>query len=657
MTLFVRLLDVPVDDKAERLRTAVRGEGGISLHRAPSDMANVPGAAFVYWLQPALLDMFQVESRWDEFDSRCGLGTLDDFRFLRLWWEVPPKDQGWVPFAKGGRFSPFNADIILKLNWHGGAELKASVERKVGSASRKVQGQEFYFREGITWPRLPHILGSFQFMPQGCIYSDGGPGIFAQEAEALGPLCSILNSAPFLFLLECLMPRGSEGGQTLKYEAGYITSVPYPKLNSNLSTELSALSIEGWNIGQYKLRSSETSLWFERPVSPSDHELLDARLAKILATCDALAAKAFNLDEACISEIEIWARNRRSQATLATGHSNEGTFRSAYLSWCVGQAFGRFRPVGPEADAARGDRFDALPDLPPACVGTGGDEAGIERDILVDDVGHPDDIVTAMAPFVSDDAGGIISFDVETLRTWLAKDFFAEHISRYSSFKRKAPIYWQLATPTASYSIWLYFPTLTSDTLYRAYSDYVRPKFLHERGTLEKMHEEFGGSMSSIQRKSLERQQKFVNEMQVFAEDIRKLTPIWEPKPDDGVIINFAPLWRLVGHNKSWQKELASNWQALSEGKRDWAGIALRLWPERVVPACADDRSLAIAHGLEANFWEKNDSGKWAAKLFPDRSMEDIVTDLSVPAVREALAELQTPAEPEVPGRKTRRRS
>jgi hypothetical protein len=59
MTLFVRLLDVPVDDKAERLREAVQGEGGASMRRDPADMTNVPGAAFVYWLQPALLDLFR----------------------------------------------------------------------------------------------------------------------------------------------------------------------------------------------------------------------------------------------------------------------------------------------------------------------------------------------------------------------------------------------------------------------------------------------------------------------------------------------------------------------------------------------------------------------------------------------------------------------
>ena len=43
----------------------------------------------------------------------------------------------------------------------------------------------------------------------------------------------------------------------------------------------------------------------------------------------------------------------------------------------------------------------------------------------------------------------------------------------------------------------------------------------------------------------------------------------------------------------------------LAAGKYDWAHVAMQLWPERVVSKCATDRSLAIAHGLEAVFWEE----------------------------------------------------
>jgi len=43
------------------------------------------------------------------------------------------------------------------------------------------------------------------------------------------------------------------------------------------------------------------------------------------------------------------------------------------------------------------------------------------------------------------------------LRTWFRSSFFERHLKRYSKSRRKAPIYWQLGTPTASYSVWLYY--------------------------------------------------------------------------------------------------------------------------------------------------------------------------------------------------------
>ena len=67
------------------------------------------------------------------------------------------------------------------------------------------------------------------------------------------------------------------------------------------------------------------------------------------------------------------------------------------------------------------------------------------------------------------------------------------------------------------------------------------------------------------------------------------------PSFEDGVIINFAPLWRLVAH-KTWRSELKATWDALTRGEFDWTHLAMRLWPDRVVPKCATDRSLAIAH-------------------------------------------------------------
>ena len=62
-------------------------------------------------------------------------------------------------------------------------------------------------------------------------------------------------------------------------------------------------------------------------------------------------------------------------------------------------------------------------------------------------------------------------------------------------------------------------------------------------------------------------------------------------------------------------------------GKYDWAHLAMHLWPERVVPKCAKDRSLAIAHGLEDVFWVEGTDGKWTARKTPTRSVDELVRE------------------------------
>ncbi len=224
-------------------------------------------------------------------------------------------------------------------------------------------------------------------------------------------------------------------------------------------------------------------------------------------------------------------------------------------------------------------------------------------DILVDDEGHADDLAALMREVTER-----VRVDApENLRTWLAKEFFPLHIKMYSKSRRKAPIYWQLATPSASYSVWLYIHAFTKDTLFRVQNDYVAPKLAHEDRRLKSLKSDLRDGGTAAQRKALAAQEAFVEELRAFLEEVKRVAPLWNPNLDDGVIINFAPLWRLVPQHKAWQKELKATWDALCEGKYDWSHLAMRLWPERVVPKCTSDRSLAIAHGLEDVFWIEDD--------------------------------------------------
>jgi hypothetical protein len=151
--------------------------------------------------------------------------------------------------------------------------------------------------------------------------------------------------------------------------------------------------------------------------------------------------------------------------------------------------------------------------------------------------------------------------------------------------------------------VWLCLHAFIHDTLYRVQNELVGPKLAHEERRLEALRQELGQTLKASERKQLDAQTVFVEELRAFVQEVRRASPLWKPHLDDGVVINFAPLWRLVPQHRPWQRELKSKWDELVAGKYDWAHLAMRLWPERVVPKCATDRSLAIAHGLEEAFW------------------------------------------------------
>lgn len=275
--------------------------------------------------------------------------------------------------------------------------------------------------------------------------------------------------------------------------------------------------------------------------------------------------------------------------------------------------------------------------------------------ILVDDPGfnsdqpHHEDIVRRVrevldviwkdkAADIEQEACDILN--VPDFRTWFRKSFFIDHIRRYSKSRRKAPIYWQLSTPSASYSIWLYYHRFTKDTFYKVLNDFITPKLRFEERELTNTRQQYGPGPTSGQRKEISARETFVAELKTFKDEVARIAPLWNPDLNDGVIINFAPLWRLVPQNRSWQKECKIVWDKLIHGDYDWAHLAMHLWPERVVPKCIKDRSLAIAHDLDEFFWEEDDKGKSQPKKVSKETVEALIAERTSPTVKAALEDL-----------------
>lgn len=662
MTLFFRLVDEPVDRKALALKGLVREVRGSSAsHRVfdvdPLAFAEVTASPFSYWVPPSVRTAFRFPKlEQGERTAKQGLSTTDDFRFVRLWWEVPESTtrlSRWFPFAKGGSFSLGYAPVHLVVNWfESGHEMYAFTGIIEGMTGAPMRNPQFYFRAGLTWPLRTQSGFGIRAMPVGCVFGHKGPGCFVpgDEPRELLALLAVAMSSPFRYLVEIQTAFGA-------YEVGVIQRTPVPDLNASDRDTLARLARGVWSLKRALDCSTETSHAFVLPMSGAGPSLgaaqqlnrsaIEEKLADSLRKLDDTAFGIFGLTgdrstiEASLNRAdrgEVSAADEEADDEVEDDRDSSDNTTLQLRSWLVGVAFGRFDPriaVGKRALPPEPEVFDAIPSRSPGMYPVG-EEAEQRADLLVDDEGHSDD-VAARTRAVGERVGVGLP---ENLRGWLAKEFFPLHIKMYSKSRRKAPIYWQLATPSATYSVWLYIHGFSKDTIFRVQNDYVVPKLAHEERRLDSLASELREGATAAQRKQLAAQEALVEELRAFLDEVKRVAPLWKPNLDDGVIINFAPLWRLVPQNKSWQKELKSTWDALCDGKYDWAHLAMHLWPERVVPRCSKDRSLAIAHWLEDVFWVEGTHGKWTARKTPTKSVDELVRERTSPAVKSALKSL-----------------
>jgi hypothetical protein len=418
---------------------------------------------------------------------------------------------------------------------------------------------------------------------------------------------------------------------------------------SPVRQKLAALARDGVGLCWRLASLDETTVLFDAPDAVIDRDLSGRSRTSIAAALSAVYGEIDACVEALLGMADKDLKVERRAALVASfamkriARSEEERAADAVM-WGLGCAFGRWRqgPRCPEDASRPGDVFASFPRMAPSaqCDGTAA------REILVDDEGHGADveaaILSALASATDVAFGETVSSVLSPagLRQWARKGLFQHHLLRYSDFKRKAPIYWQLATPSAQYSIWLYAPALTQDTLFKVQNEYLAPKLNLEERRLELLRRDTGDLPKAGQRTALARQESLIEELRTFHEEVRRVAALWKPDLDDGILLNFAPLWRLIPHHKTWQKELMATWDALVAGDHDWAHLAMHLWPERVVPKCAVDRSLAIAHGLEKIFWLEGTDGKWKARATPSKSIDELVNERSSPAVKAALASL-----------------
>ena len=448
----------------------------------------------------------------------------------------------------------------------------------------------------------------------------------------------------------------------------------------DLSFQAEKIAANIFNLGRAEIEyirtdyGPHTAEFANRPIDRSVTELLEtdySELCRELVQRNGFSRQVSKLSHLTNKTYETVAQmlrtsvrsvveKRRSEACVPNWWIEE--VASRLISYWFGIAFGRWSSTTRNSMSKIEPSFlICLPERAPAEP----TDRAFAIELLVDDPGHPNDIVSRVTSvaealgFESQSLNNIAlkSAGVEDLRQHLRTKYFEIHISQYSKSRRKAPVYWQIATSTSSYSIWVYLHAVTKDTLYKVRHDYVEPKIAHEERQLANIVETVGANPSAKERKEVAAQEALVEELRALLDEVKRVAPLWKPTLDDGVVLTMAPLWRLVPQHKPWQKELKNKWDELAAGEYDWAHLAMHLWPERVVPKCVTDRSLAIAHGLEDAFWAEANDGKWKPRPTPKSSVDELVRERASVAVKAALKELNEASASNGPKARTRRSS
>ena len=197
-------------DKASSLLDASQNLADRNCFVLTTDRFQIlPLHPFVYWIDSETLRKFTSHPTVEPSAGvvRQGLGTGDNFRFVRAIWEVPvpsiaghqcitpkdvrdqlSKDKIWAVHVRSGASQPWYSPLTVVIDWETqGKRLKDHWRSKGELPSRYIPSEELYFRPGISWTRRAFRLIPY-IVPTGCIPSASRYMAFPEDAHRINLL-------------------------------------------------------------------------------------------------------------------------------------------------------------------------------------------------------------------------------------------------------------------------------------------------------------------------------------------------------------------------------------------------------------------------------------------------------------------------------------
>lgn len=560
------------------------------------DFIRIPSKIIAYWASDKIFDKFSNNILLAEVAKpRQGVKTLDNDRFLKLWFEVSNKkirygiksikesveSKGkWFPYNKGGTYRKWYGNNEYLVNWENdGEEMKKFAIEKYNSVTRTITNIPFFFRDGLTWSAISSGNLSMRSFDNGFIFDSKGSSMFFNDINDKFYMLGLLNSKVADEFLKILSP-------TLDFNVGPISNIPIVKNDNKL---------EGIKIIIKNLISTAKNDWdsFETSWDFKVHPLLklldkDAQhsIKSVFLIWQTECEEAFEqlkYNEEELNRIFIDIYGLQDELTPEV-EDKDITIRKAdrerdiksFISYAVGCMFGRYS-IDSEGLIYAGGEFNDKWNFEDKLVRNieKDEEGNVVSDTWVnsrfmpdreniipitEDEYFEDDIVTRFIEFVkvvygecnleenldfiADSIGRKASETSRAaIRRYFIKDFYKDHLKVY----QKRPIYWMLESgKTDGFKCLVYMHRYNEQTIAKVRTDYIHMLQRKYEAEIERLQlvvdsEEYTAKDRNAAKKNIDRISKQIEECREYDQVVAYLAnEKISIDLDDGVKVNYA---------------------------------------------------------------------------------------------------------------------
>lgn len=576
---------------------------------AQKNFEKIPGSPIGYWVSEKILTRFAGNLALSAVAKPCvGLQTADNARFLRYWHEVNLEKIGfgcssenealksgrkWFPYNKGGSCKWYGSQELI-VNWgNNGLEIRTY-------PAAVIRNQSFYFKEGITFPRIGSTSFYARYAPLGFIYDCNGPTCFS--INDINYFMGFLNSAVMMSFVRLLCP-------TISFQIGDSFKTPYVHPNEEVKGLIGDIVACCVSLSRLDWDSHETSWDFQENELMRFHKL-NADITKYTITHNdevendpvadeefkrAFCNKASNTLEWLLSNYQAeWEDNfnqlhwneeelnrqfieiydladeltpdvplneitilQQGEISIENGQLkwHPDVIMKQFISYAIGCMMGRYRLDRPGLHIAYPE--PSAEDIAPYpyqggefCIDDDGIIPLMAKDCTFDDnalnrfvnyvkLVFGEEYLTQNLNFLESSLG-------KSLEQYLVKDFWKDHVKMY----QKRPIYWLFSSEKGAFQCLVYMHRMNPYTVEKIRSQYLLRHIQFLTGKIADLEANVA-TLSTAQRKELDSTRKALKECLDYDMQLKAVADLQIPLDlDDGFVVNYAKYGKVVAKVK-----------------------------------------------------------------------------------------------------------